>query len=188
MMSDSSVPDSTPQGTNCPTFNPPPLDGSYTVPELFDYNAKHNPEHPLFLYADGEKKTRTICFAEAWRMIRRTARNIQGHYKDLQDSNDVQEINGPLGQGRVIGILAIGGVCIAADGNQFSLAFRYYQLFLHNGGYNAVGTCPFPHIHPQLCGCCGTPRQGVKYYSAPCKPRSCHAASRLRCHSNSSTG
>ncbi|ETW76160.1 tridomain enzyme adenylation-thiolation-dehydrogenase [Heterobasidion irregulare TC 32-1] len=100
-MSDSSVPDSTPQGTNCPTFNPPPLDGSYTVPELFDYNAKRNPEHPLFVFADGERKTRTICFAEAWRMIRRTARNIQGHYKD-------QEINKSLGHGRVIGILAVG--------------------------------------------------------------------------------
>ena len=117
MMSDSSVPDSTPQGTNCPAFNPPPLDGSYTVPELFDDNAKRNPEHPLFVFADGERKTRTICFAEAWRMIRRTARNIQGRYKDLQNSNDVQETNKPLGHGRVIGILAVGGLCVATGCN-----------------------------------------------------------------------
>ncbi|KAK0201251.1 NRPS-like enzyme [Desarmillaria ectypa] len=34
------------------TFNRPPLDGSLTYPEIFDYNAQHSPDHPVFQFYD----------------------------------------------------------------------------------------------------------------------------------------
>ncbi|PBK64722.1 acetyl-CoA synthetase-like protein [Armillaria solidipes] len=34
------------------TFTRPPLDGSLTYPEIFDYNAQHSPDHPVFQFFD----------------------------------------------------------------------------------------------------------------------------------------
>ncbi len=34
------------------TFTRPPLDGSLTYPEIFDYNAQHIPDHPVFQFYD----------------------------------------------------------------------------------------------------------------------------------------
>ncbi len=58
------------------TFKPPPLDGSLTFPELFDYNAIHSPKHPLFRYDDpGNGGFRTILWEEAV-----AAFHTAGHY------------------------------------------------------------------------------------------------------------
>ncbi|PBL03992.1 NRPS-like enzyme [Armillaria gallica] len=55
----------TPQGVSSLTFKPPPLDGSLTFPELFDYNATHSPKHPLFRYNDPDNGGfRTILWEE----------------------------------------------------------------------------------------------------------------------------
>lgn len=40
------------QGRASSTFKPPPIDGSLTLVEMFDYNAVHSPNHPLFTYED----------------------------------------------------------------------------------------------------------------------------------------
>ncbi|THH03431.1 hypothetical protein EW146_g10445, partial [Bondarzewia mesenterica] len=119
----------TPQGQNCPTFRPPPLDGSYTVPELFDYNAEHNPEHPLFVFADGENTTRTVRYPEAWRMIKRTARIVQGNYRRLEDRYVAQESLRPSEQGPTIGILA------SVD------TISYFSMIV---GTMRLGFVPFP--------------------------------------------
>lgn len=34
-------------------FTTPPLDGSLTIPEIYDWHYKHNPNYPVFKYADG---------------------------------------------------------------------------------------------------------------------------------------
>jgi hypothetical protein len=52
------------QGLSSPTFNPPPLDGSFLLPEVFDHNAQHSPNHPLFVYAD-EDIPKTITWSHA---------------------------------------------------------------------------------------------------------------------------
>ncbi|THH15905.1 hypothetical protein EW146_g4648 [Bondarzewia mesenterica] len=119
----------TPQGQNCPTFKPPPLDGSYTVPELFDYNAEHNTEHPLFVFADGENTTRTVRYPEAWRMIKRTAKIVQGNYKRLEDRYVAQENVRPAEQGPTIGILA------SVD------TISYFSMIV---GTMRLGFVPFP--------------------------------------------
>ncbi|KAK0451170.1 NRPS-like enzyme [Desarmillaria tabescens] len=54
-----------PQGVSSLTFKPPPVDGSLTFPELFDYNATHSPKHPLFRYDDPDNGGfRTILWEE----------------------------------------------------------------------------------------------------------------------------
>ncbi|SJL14870.1 uncharacterized protein ARMOST_18345 [Armillaria ostoyae] len=57
-------------------FKPPPLDGSLTFPELFDYNAIHSPKHPLFHYDDPDNGGfRTILWEEGI-----AAFHTAGHY------------------------------------------------------------------------------------------------------------
>lgn len=68
---------SRPQGQNSYSFSAPPLDGTLTVPELFEYNALHSPSHPYAVFANGDGTTRTITYAETWRMVKRAARIVQ---------------------------------------------------------------------------------------------------------------
>lgn len=65
------------QVLSCKTFQAPPLDGSLTVPEIYDWHAEHSPEHPLFLYGDPEGPVHTITWAEAVRAIHRAGRIVQ---------------------------------------------------------------------------------------------------------------
>ncbi|KAI0795664.1 acetyl-CoA synthetase-like protein [Abortiporus biennis] len=52
---------------------------AYTIPELCDWNAQHNPEHPMFLYSDNESEKdvlKTILWKEAVRGIHRAANSV----------------------------------------------------------------------------------------------------------------
>ncbi|TCD63228.1 putative NRPS-like protein biosynthetic cluster [Steccherinum ochraceum] len=51
------------------TFKVPPLDGSLTTPDLWDWHLKHSPTHPLFHYADTDATVKTIHWAEAVRAM-----------------------------------------------------------------------------------------------------------------------
>ncbi|KAG6837399.1 putative NRPS-like protein biosynthetic cluster [Arthromyces matolae] len=62
----------TPQGASCTTFSPPPLDGSLTLPELYEYNLEHNPDHPLFVY-NSNGQVVTIKWGQAVSAIRNAA-------------------------------------------------------------------------------------------------------------------
>ncbi|KAG7444602.1 NRPS-like enzyme [Guyanagaster necrorhizus] len=65
-----------PQGVSSSTFNPPPLDGSLTPPELFDYNGCHSAKHSLFRYDDSDDgKFRSITWEEGI-----AAFHVAGHY------------------------------------------------------------------------------------------------------------
>lgn len=45
-------------------FNVPPLDGSLSLPEIYDWHAEHNAYHGLFVYATEDGTKRTISFKE----------------------------------------------------------------------------------------------------------------------------
>ncbi len=51
------------------------LAGNVTIPHVFEWNAKVNPNHPLFRYHDGYR-IREITFAQAILGIRRAARYV----------------------------------------------------------------------------------------------------------------
>lgn len=99
----------TPQAQNCPTFRPPPLDGTILVPELFGWNAEHNPDHPLFVFADGPQgEMRTIRYPEAFRIIKRAAKIVKarcGRYESGSEGNGLEKAQ----TGPVLGILANAG-------------------------------------------------------------------------------
>lgn len=73
------------QALSSPTFKAPLslLESQNTsIPELYEWNAINNPEHPLFRYYDnGEIKD--IMWPEAVRAIRRVAHSIKSLVKDV---------------------------------------------------------------------------------------------------------
>ncbi|KAI0319695.1 hypothetical protein OF83DRAFT_753385 [Amylostereum chailletii] len=51
----------TPSCSENPRAIPPPSDHhSLTIPELLDWQAEHNPDHPLFVYQDDQGQVRSI--------------------------------------------------------------------------------------------------------------------------------
>ena len=59
------------------TFAQPPIDGSLSVPELYDWHLVHSKEHPMFVYADDDNNPKVIFWPEGVRAVHRTARLIQ---------------------------------------------------------------------------------------------------------------
>lgn len=66
----------TSQGQKSNTFTPPPLDGSLSMLEIFDFHRKNSPNHPLFLFEEGGK-IEEITWAHAVRAVHTSARYIQ---------------------------------------------------------------------------------------------------------------
>ncbi|KAI0712724.1 acetyl-CoA synthetase-like protein [Cerioporus squamosus] len=60
----------TPQGVNVPTFSPPLLDGSATLPEWLPHHAKHSPRHPFAVYIDQNGELQTIYYPQVWRAVK----------------------------------------------------------------------------------------------------------------------
>ncbi|KAK0199436.1 NRPS-like enzyme [Desarmillaria ectypa] len=105
-----------PQGVSSSTYNPPPLDGSLTVPELFDYNGFHSAKHTLFRYNNLDNgESRSITWAEGV-----AAFHVAGHYfrEHINDESPV-----------VVGILA----------NTDSIT--YFTVLV---GLMRLGKIPFP--------------------------------------------
>ncbi|TFY68318.1 hypothetical protein EVJ58_g1099, partial [Rhodofomes roseus] len=57
------------QARSSTTFRPPPLDGSLSLPEIFDWHAVHTQDHRLFVFAKGDGTLRTIYWPEAVRAV-----------------------------------------------------------------------------------------------------------------------
>ena len=69
------------QALNTKTFRPPPLDGSLTVPEMYDWHLENSPEHPLFVHSAEDGMTGTIKMAEAVKAMHRAGRKIQSLFE-----------------------------------------------------------------------------------------------------------
>lgn len=70
------------------TFRPPPLDGSLTLPELYEWHLEHSPEHKLFVFANDKGETRTICWPEAVRAIHVGAKLVKKTLSGTVSSSD----------------------------------------------------------------------------------------------------
>lgn len=88
------------------TFKPPPLDGSLTVPELYDWHLHNTPNHPLFVYSDEAGKDHTILWPEAVRAVHRAGRIVQSRLQ----SSCTNTSESP----KVVAILAAAGAIIYA--------------------------------------------------------------------------
>lgn len=65
------------QALSSKTFRAPPLDGSLTVPELYDWNLENNLAHPLFIYADDAGRHHTLLWPEVVRAAHGVGRRIR---------------------------------------------------------------------------------------------------------------
>ncbi|EMD35545.1 hypothetical protein CERSUDRAFT_106870 [Gelatoporia subvermispora B] len=114
------------QGANSSTWHRPALDGSLTLPELYAWHAEHSPEHPLFVYADDDKRSHTIYYPEAFRGIRKASKLSQTQFTRVQSLYAQQETSQ---HPAVLGILA----------NADSISFLTYMV-----GVMYSGLTPFP--------------------------------------------
>ncbi|KAI0070275.1 acetyl-CoA synthetase-like protein [Panus rudis PR-1116 ss-1] len=53
------------------TFCQPPLDGTLTIPEIYDWHLVHSPHHPVLVYSDDNSEQKTICWSECVRAVHR---------------------------------------------------------------------------------------------------------------------
>ncbi|KAJ6629893.1 hypothetical protein B0H10DRAFT_1775629 [Mycena sp. CBHHK59/15] len=53
------------QAHHCASFRPPPLDGTLTIAQMYDWHFRNTPHHRLFVYALEDGSTRTIYWPEA---------------------------------------------------------------------------------------------------------------------------
>lgn len=70
----------TPQAVSSSTFVPPPVDGSLTLGEIFDYNSKHSSTHPYFIYEDESTHAITpVNWRSLVRAIHQVSKVIESH-------------------------------------------------------------------------------------------------------------
>lgn len=87
------------QALQCTTFRPPPLDGSLTLPQIYDWHYKHTPNHRLFIFADEDNNIRVICWPEGVRAIYNGVRFLENNINMKTES----------GGATVVAILATTG-------------------------------------------------------------------------------
>lgn len=110
-----------PQAQNSPTFTPPPLDGSLTVPEIYDHHLRNSGSHPLFVY-DNDGTTQTITWKQATQAIHIAASRL----KTIVNPRDSQEAP-------VVAILAVIGQSVHSMANKrtkLTIAQTNYPILL----------------------------------------------------------
>ena len=71
----------TPQAVRCSTFTPPPMDGTMTVPDVFDWHAEHSPDHVVFVLSDDpESDTEQMTYKDV-KVLTNKATGL--YYRDL---------------------------------------------------------------------------------------------------------
>ena len=95
------------QGLKSSAFEPPNLDGSTPLPELYDWHYHRSPDHPFFIFDDPSSSEPTGIRVYRWKtvvpIIHRTGRHILSLFN----------LTLPLNPERlpVIAVLATAGIC-----------------------------------------------------------------------------
>ena len=127
------------QALSSTTFRPPPLDGTLSLAEQYDWHLKNTPNHPLFIYARSDQSIRTILWPEAVRAIHEGARLVRKAMNWTPGNLDVP----------VAAILAASGeVEFFASTTLCSLItinlIRYHNLLRNVDIHNASRIHPLP--------------------------------------------
>ncbi|KAJ7930505.1 hypothetical protein B0H13DRAFT_2532734 [Mycena leptocephala] len=69
------------QARSSSTFVPPPLDGSLTIAQLYDWHFQNTPNHRLFVYARADGSIRIIYWPEAVQAIYMGAKILRDRFK-----------------------------------------------------------------------------------------------------------
>ncbi|KAJ7185924.1 hypothetical protein C8R46DRAFT_388493 [Mycena filopes] len=116
------------QALRSTTFTPPPLDGSLTVAQIYEWHAQHTPAHPLFVYAmqDGsgsESTTRTIYWPEAVQAIRVGAKILRERFA-WTPGNSVMPVVAVLASSDTIPYFTVLMSCLRANYVAFPISPR----------------------------------------------------------------
>jgi hypothetical protein len=98
----------------------PPIDGSLTIPEIYDFNYKHNRDHPVFVHPDGLGGSKAITFSEVV-----PAAHEAGRFIAKAAGVDLNQY--PTGY-PMVGILAVSGKTrhTTPSGGEFDSALPSY--------------------------------------------------------------
>lgn len=80
------------QALSSTTFKAPPLDGSLTVAELYDWHLQNTPTHPVFVYADDSGQNHTILWPEVVRAVHGAGRRIRTMVSPVTDTAIAPEL------------------------------------------------------------------------------------------------
>ncbi|KAJ7648072.1 hypothetical protein FB45DRAFT_1052438 [Roridomyces roridus] len=72
------MPFTTIHGLRSSSFASPPLDSSLLLPEIFEFHAKHSPDHPLFVYSE-DNALKTLTWSQAVQCFHRAAHIGRAH-------------------------------------------------------------------------------------------------------------
>ncbi|KAI6141940.1 hypothetical protein EDD17DRAFT_255664, partial [Pisolithus thermaeus] len=89
----------------------PPTDGSLFFPEMLEYNARHSPDRPFFVYPDEKtKELRCISILEFYRASQRVAHAIcpGGQGRDRKVVGIVANVDCVLYQALFMGVIYAG--------------------------------------------------------------------------------
>lgn len=105
-----------------------------TIPELYDWHAKENPDYPLFSYHDGEK-SEYITYSSANRAIDRVARYVLSGLGPVASTAERGAAKLPT-----VAIFARAGTseqsCCSSTSTHYVTVCRYHHVLLH--GYRRV--------------------------------------------------
>ncbi len=104
------------------TFLPPPLDGSLTLNEIYDWHLENNPEHRLFVCAREGALSRVIHWGETGMAVRRGAQMVSKMVGSRLDA-----VKQP-----VVAILAVSGIMLPLRGRDASDVLSRYGDLLDN--------------------------------------------------------
>ena len=81
------------------TFKCPPLDGSLSLPEIYDWHYHNTPDHPLFVFADEADENHTILWPQAVRAVHEAGRIVRSRVPrdDKRSSTPVVAIVAAVG-------------------------------------------------------------------------------------------
>lgn len=89
------------------TFKAPPLeDETHLLPELYDWQHTHSPNHPLFIYDEAPGKLNTIYWGEAVRGFHRAAHYVASLFPSSVAQDAIE------GKSVTIGTLAASGMFV----------------------------------------------------------------------------
>lgn len=132
------------QALTTKTFKKPPLDGSLSVPEIYDWHYINSPEHPLFVYSDSQGEVKSILWPEAVRGVHTAARTVRARVPMAKQEG------GP----RIVGILAASGTFSFSCSSEWCLILPLsrHNLVVHPHHWcHACRIRALPHFPTQLC-------------------------------------
>ena len=96
-MASTSAPTS-PQALDSTTFRAPPLDGSLSMPQIYDLHAEQSKDHPFFVYEDSSENKRHVTYGDFKKATHRAARILQLYAKECMKESPVFAVLAAAGE------------------------------------------------------------------------------------------